>query len=282
MPELPEVETIARGLKPLILGKKIIQTSILYSGILHTDRNDFQTNLPGSMVTDVRRRAKLLIIDLDQARHLIFHLKMTGKVWIPPAESQPDKHTHLLFTFEDGTRMFFQDQRKFGYCALFDSPGLESWKFFAGLGPEPLLISEQEFVGLFTPKKARIKALLLDQKHIAGIGNIYADESLFMAGIHPETPANQVSLKRLRKLYFSLKEVLSSSIQAGGSSFRNYRDAQGYSGMFQENFLVYGKKGHCCPKCDSTLESRKVAGRSSCVCPSCQLLHPDLEGSEHE
>lgn len=272
MPELPEVETIARGLELLITDSTIGKIEIRYPGIIAGEQDYFKKNLTGKKVIRVWRRAKLLIFDLSGSSHLVFHLKMTGKVWIPGREILPDKHTHVVFGLDDGRTIFFQDTRKFGYCALFSSKELVSWNFYAGLGPEPLELSTEEFACLFKSKKSRIKALLLDQKIIAGIGNIYADESLFMAGIHPETPGSSLTDQELLILHQSLKDVLIRAIEAGGSSFRNYRNALGYSGMFQENFLVYGKKGECCTKCGTLIETCKVAGRTSCVCPSCQKI----------
>ncbi|MCA1743448.1 MAG: bifunctional DNA-formamidopyrimidine glycosylase/DNA-(apurinic or apyrimidinic site) lyase [Desulfovibrionales bacterium] len=272
MPELPEVETIARGIEPLVLNKTIQHVTIRYAGILHTDLKHFEKQISDKTIIRVWRRAKLLIFDLEPDLHLVFHLKMTGKVWIPQHGQTPDKHTHLVFGLNDGMRIFFEDMRKFGYCALFDDPGFLAWKFYSQLGPEPLDLSEDEFIEIFSTKKGRIKALLLDQKNIAGIGNIYADESLFMAGIHPETPGNLIDIKDLKRLYQCLVQVLNQAIEAGGSSFRDYRNALGYSGMFQEKFLIYGKKGQCCPHCQTMVETRKVAGRTSCICPSCQKI----------
>lgn len=272
MPELPEVETIARGIEPLVINKTIKNITVYYPKIIVGPPDLFQRNTVHKKILRVWRRAKLLIFDLAGPRYLVFHLKMTGKVWMPQKSITPDKHTHVVFHLDDNKSVFFQDQRKFGYCAVFTQAELESWKFFAGLGPEPLAISGGEFAEIFRSRKGRIKALLLDQKIIAGIGNIYADESLFMAGIHPETPGNRLSDQELELLYQSLQEVLTHAIEAGGSSFRDYRNALGYSGMFQEKFLVYGKKGGCCPKCGTVIETCRVAGRTSCVCPSCQII----------
>lgn len=278
MPELPEVETIARGIEPLVINRIIKRVSVHYPKIITGDPDNFQKKIQSSLIQKVWRRAKLLIFDLAGPRHLVFHLKMTGKVWVPPEDTAPDKHTHIVFHLDDHQTVFFQDQRKFGYCALFTPAELESWKFFAGLGPEPLSISREEFAQLFRARKGRIKALLLDQKVISGIGNIYADESLFMAGIHPETPGYRLSDEKLGLLYQSLQEVLVQAIEAGGSSFRDYRNALGYSGMFQEKFLVYGKKGKCCPECGSLIQTCRVAGRTSCVCPVCQNIQQAVSG----
>lgn len=272
MPELPEVETIARGLKPLLVGRIITQARIYYPGIIHGNADLFANRVAGKKIIRVWRRAKLLIFDLSDSWHLVFHLKMTGRVWIPPGKNFPDKHTHIVFDMNDKTSLVFQDQRKFGYCALFSSEELNFWKFFSTLGPEPLGLSPEAFAEIISSRKARTKSLLLDQKVIAGIGNIYADESLFMSGIHPETQGSELSFKETKKLLRNLQLVLIRAIEAGGSSFKDYRNALGYSGMFQDEFLIYGKKGQCCPRCKTVIQTCKVAGRTSSVCPTCQKV----------
>ncbi|MFP4129067.1 MAG: bifunctional DNA-formamidopyrimidine glycosylase/DNA-(apurinic or apyrimidinic site) lyase [Desulfonatronovibrio sp.] len=270
MPELPEVETIARGLEPMLVDRTVSRARIYYPGIILGDADSFANRAVGKKIKRVWRRAKLLIFDLSDSLHLAFHLKMTGKVWIPPKGSFPDKHTHLVLDMDDNTLLFFQDQRKFGYCALFSSNELYSWRFFSTLGPEPLDLSPEAFFDIVNPRKARIKSLLLDQKVVAGIGNIYADESLFMSGIHPEAQGNELSFEETTGLLRNLRLVLLRAIEAGGSSFRDYRNALGYSGTFQEEFLIYGKKGQCCPRCKTIIQTCKVAGRTSSVCPACQ------------
>ena len=272
MPELPEVETIARGLKSLVVDKSISDIRIYYPGIIQGDAALFRDSVAGRTIVRVWRRAKLLLMDMEDSSHLVFHLKMTGKVWVPEPGAEIDKHTHIVFEMDNGISLFFQDQRKFGYCSWFSSRGLKNWRFFASLGPEPLDISLKAFAEIIRARKSRIKALLLDQKVIAGIGNIYADESLFMSGIHPEARGCCLSDEDIERLYDSLQTVLVKAIEAGGSSFRNYRNALGYSGMFQENFLVYGKKGSCCPRCGSVISTCKVAGRTSSICTSCQVF----------
>lgn len=278
MPELPEVETIARGLKAILPGRIITEAQIRYPGTLRQEIQDFQSRVSGRTILRVWRRGKLLIFDLGGHKHLIFHLKMTGRVLLPVQDQEPDKHTHLIFFLDDASRIFFHDQRKFGYCRLFDADELCGWDFFQRLGPEPQAISAGQFARRFIKKKAGIKALLLDQSMVAGIGNIYADESLFMAGIHPETRAHMLSFNKLADLHAALVNVLDQAIAAGGSSFRDYRNAQGQAGMFQEKFLIYGKKGRCCPRCEASVESIRVAGRSSCICPVCQALPEKREG----
>ncbi|WP_291319596.1 bifunctional DNA-formamidopyrimidine glycosylase/DNA-(apurinic or apyrimidinic site) lyase [Desulfonatronospira sp.] len=270
MPELPEVETIAAGLSPLVCGRTIRDIHLVYPRAVRGDDQEFQRRLQGRGISAVRRRAKLLILDLDGPLHLVFHLKMTGKVWVPQKGVQPGKHTHLILDLGDEVYVFFDDQRRFGYVTALTPLELESWDFYRNLGPEPLQATLQEFTGIIQGRKARIKSLLMDQKVIAGIGNIYADEALYMAGIHPCTRAVDLSVDQLSSLHHNLQQVLREAILAGGSSFRDYRNALGVAGLFQENFKVYGKKGLPCPECSTNLGSIRVSGRSSCFCPRCQ------------
>lgn len=270
MPELPEVETIARCLHENTAGKKIADVFVFSPGMLKCEETFFARRLLGAEIKKVSRRAKLLIFELDSGYYLVFHLKMTGRVLYSRTGDVSAEKAHIGFMLEDGSLLSFLDQRKFGYCALFSATGLESWDFYADLGPEPLQMSEQEFIRIFCNRKARIKGLLLDQKTIAGIGNIYADEALFAAGIPPDAPAGSLEEKRLAELFRSLKKVLQKAIDAGGSTFRDYIDASGNPGRFQEQFAVYGRGGKTCPKCSSRLESMKVAGRTSTYCPHCQ------------
>ncbi|MFO7817501.1 MAG: bifunctional DNA-formamidopyrimidine glycosylase/DNA-(apurinic or apyrimidinic site) lyase [Thermodesulfobacteriota bacterium] len=270
MPELPEVETIARCLDKNLAGKTILDTFVFNPGILHCEENFFASRLAMKKIAQVRRRGKLLIFDLEPNMHLVFHLKMTGKVMYSETGDNCCDAAHLGFMLDDGSAVSFLDQRKFGYCTLLSTEGLQQWDFYSTLGPEPLDITEREFLNLFNQRKARIKALLLDQKTIAGIGNIYADESLFGAGIMPDEPANQIGEKRLKKLYAVLIDVLKRALAAGGSTFRDYMDASGNPGRFQNQFSVYGRKGQPCLCCSETLRTKKVSGRTSTYCPQCQ------------
>ncbi len=270
MPELPEVETIASGLSPLVAGKRILEVDLLQESAVRGNSMLFRQRLSSRTVQAVRRRAKLLIMDLEGPMHLVFHLKMTGKVWVPESSYSPGRHTRMILALEREKFIFFEDQRKFGYVAAMTPDELAAWSFYASLGPEPLEVSLARFSEIFSNKKARIKSLLLDQKTIAGIGNIYADEALHKASIHPCTPASALSAKQLGRLLDSLQEVLKAAIHAGGSSFRNYRNALGVAGLFQENFQVYGKKGQPCPVCRTCILTARVAGRTSSYCPHCQ------------
>jgi formamidopyrimidine-DNA glycosylase len=272
VPELPEVETIARGLRPVLVGRTIIGVSILGPHLVPNHKKNFQQELTGKRILDVHRRGKILIIELDNMHRLAFHLRMTGRLGLMPSEARPEKHVHLLLALDDQTSLFFQDKRKFGTCGLFAAGELETWTFYAGLGPEPLVLHKDDFAARLTEKKRQIKGLLLDQRCIAGIGNIYADESLFRAGIHPATTADKLTSEQMSKLHAAVQDVLTEAIAAGGSSIRDYRTAAGLVGSFQEIFQVYGRKSLPCLRCNHLIQTTKVAGRTTAFCPHCQPL----------
>ena len=289
MPELPEVETIARGLSPELAGRTITAVDVRYPGAVlpvrggqsRLGRDDgglFARRVTGRTLLGARRRAKLLLIDLSPHPelgdlHLVTHLKMSGCMWLPPAGVVADTHTHIVFSLDggldNGRELHFRDPRKFGYCLALTSAELAGMDFYASLGPEPLEISKAAFVERFRAKRAGIKALLLNQSMLAGVGNIYADEALFRARIHPATKASEVSAAQLGKLHAGLQHVLAKAIAENGSSFSDYVDHKGDSGGFQNLFQVYGKKGEPCPRCGKPLLSAVVAGRTSVFCGEC-------------
>lgn len=268
MPELPEVETITRGLDKSLAGHRIEKVTVLNPAPLRQEQAEFISRVRGRTLQKFFRRAKLAIADLD-GMLLAFHLKMTGKLM---ADHMPDdkKHLHLLFELDHGHTLTYEDMRKFGYSLALRPEELPTWSFYNNLGPEPLEITEAEFAGLFTGRKASIKSLILNQSVIAGIGNIYADEALFRSGIHPCAKPVDLSTEQLRNLGHELKLVLEQAIRENGSSIRDYRDSGGNAGSFQNSFFAYGKKGQNCPRCGKTFETAKVAGRTSTFCPCCQ------------
>lgn len=271
MPELPEVETIAAELRRLLPGRTITRVAVLGAHLCPPLKSgNHLENLCGRRMHSVRRRGKLLLLDLDGNATLAVHLRMTGRIGLMPAGHAPQVHVHLLLDLDDRTTMYFQDQRKFGTCRLFEAQELEAWPFFRRLGPEPLEISAEQFIVRVRTKKSRIKALLLNQQFLAGIGNIYADESLFRACIHPTAAARTLSSTQLSNLHTALRDVLTEAIAAGGSSIRDYRTAAGLVGSFQNNFQVYGRENLPCIRCGVLIQSAKVAGRTSCFCPACQ------------
>ena len=278
MPELPEVETIARGLARSVVGRTVVRVDVPTPSSLRESPNTFVPKVLGRRIEAVRRRAKLLLIDLEgeglPPLVLGVHLKMTGRLVtsceLPLAPRERGKFDRVIFGLDDGATLTFSDMRRFGYCEAFGPGELERSPFYSSLGPEPLELAEDAFVALFQGRRARMKALLLDQRVIAGIGNIYADESLFRAAIRPDTPADKVSEKKLRELHAAILAILRQAIAENGSSIRDYRDAGGNAGAFQNRFQVYGKKGRSCPRCGEPLVTAVVAGRTSTFCPKCQ------------
>ena len=281
MPELPEVETIARGLRAPLEGACVERVEIPGPHALGQDAALFRSRLLGACCSGVRRRGKLLLLDMQApvvagALTLAVHLRMTGRMFMPAAldaaASLADSpHTHVRIFFQERPfPLLFHDVRKFGRLMAFTPAELAAWDFYASLGPEPLDVPEAAFLALFRSRKGRIKALLLDQRVIAGIGNIYADETLFRARIRPDTPAHTLRSAELSRLYEELRTVLSEAIAACGSTLRDYRNAQGDAGAFQNRFQVYGKAGTPCPCCGTPLSKSTVAGRTSVYCSQCQ------------
>lgn len=271
MPELPEVETIARTLDPLVRGRVIAGIELIFRPLLRTGSRKGLDAMRGRRVVGIRRRGKMLLIACEGERTLVFHLKMTGQfLFAAPSESR-DKHTRLVVRFENGrNELRFRDVRKFGFLLCVEGDPERSCHELAGLGPEPLGTELPEFAALLRSRKGRIKSLLLDQSRIAGIGNIYADEMLFDAGIHPQTPAASLTTPRVARLHDAMQKILKLAIDANGSTLRDYRDAEGHEGSFQESHKVYGRTGEPCVACGAPIKMTRVGGRSSHFCPRCQ------------
>lgn len=269
MPELPEVEVIARGLESTLVGRSIVAAEYVDLTRLSEPQDSLIPNVVGRTIRRVYRRAKVLLVEFDNGSTLAFHLKMTGRVVHGPMRS-PDKHDRLFLKLDNGSLLSFADMRKFGYARTFAPGELEEWDFLKRCGPEPLETSPEVLADRIKGRKTAIKGALLNQAVVVGVGNIYADESLFRAGIHPETKAHRISRKRLIKLFGEVQAVLKQAIAENGSSIRNYVNADGDAGAFQNSFNVYGKKGKPCVRCKAELNSVKVAGRTSTFCPSCQ------------
>ena len=274
MPELPEVETIARTLRPGVEGRVITKATLLNTGTLEGDVE--LAACEGARLGVPGRRGKLLLLpfadNAGQATGLAFHLRMTGRLFLYTNDMQPEKHTRAIFDLDDGQRLFFDDARKFGLVRVLTPENERTWTFWNNLGPEPLAINAKTFAARFAGKRGRMKSLLLDQTVIAGVGNIYADESLFRAGIHPAARAVDLPLPALMRLHGELREVLEESIDACGSSIKDYRTARGDAGAFQNAFRVYGRAGKACVTCKQPLERLQVAGRTTVCCPRCQPL----------
>ena len=288
MPELPEVETVRRGLDKLIVGKKVKKAYDVDSPkSFPNTATDVAEFMVGSGVQSVRRRAKVLLIDLTSDYTLVVHLKMTGQLVYVGSDrwggghpddnfvnELPSKMTRAVIEFDDGSNLYFNDQRKFGWVKLFPSLEVPNINFMQKVGPEPL---EDGFTAKeFIPRMRRrnnttVKAAILDQTVLAGVGNIYADESLWGAKIHPATRVKNVTDKELSKLLEQIKFVMNLSLEQGGSTDRNYVDAEGKKGNYLKFANVFRREGQACTRCGREIIKTRVAGRGTHVCLSCQV-----------
>ncbi|MFD1358462.1 DNA-formamidopyrimidine glycosylase [Fictibacillus halophilus] len=272
MPELPEVENVKNTLNKFLPGKVIEEVKIYWNNIIkHPITEEFAVRLKGQSFEEVYRRGKFLIFHLNEDS-LVSHLRMEGKYGLFNKEEQADKHTHVIFSFTDGTELRYRDVRKFGTMHLYPKGTEENHLPLSSLGVEPL--SDSLTAGLmkklFSKTKRSIKAVLLDQTFIAGLGNIYVDEVLFKAKIHPETPANELSIHKLKKLKNAITDILAEAVKHGGSTIRSYTNSMGEAGGFQLKLFVYGRKSEPCRICGNEIERMVVAGRGTHICKNCQ------------
>jgi formamidopyrimidine-DNA glycosylase len=289
VPELPEVETVRRGLSELIIGKIIAGASNDNPKSFPNPEVDVKQFLVGAKITAIRRRAKVLMIDLSTGYSLVIHLKMTGQLVYVDKDARfgaghpndslvnalPDKSTRVTIEFDDGSQLFFNDQRKFGWVRLMPTAEIPNLPFMQKVGPEPLELdfTAKQFADRFTRRaRTNIKAALLDQSVVAGVGNIYADEALWGAKIHPKRLTATITPAEFKKLYTELREVMNLSIEKGGSSNRNYVNAEGKRGSYMDFARVFRREGLPCPRCGTTIEKLRVAGRGTHICPYCQTL----------
>ena len=275
MPELPVVENVVRGLAPFLTGRRFISVKILNPAIVKAGAEGFENRVIGRSISRVVRRGKYIILHLQEGICLIFHLGMTGKLYFSAASDPTERHTHLIFTVEALTRQLRHvDSRRFGGAYLVDTTELERFERLRRLGPEPLELDFPDFAQLFKNRRARVKALLLDQGILAGLGNIYCDESLHRAGIHPCRLASTLRQEELLRLFVQMRRILLQAIAQGGSSISDYVDAEGYRGQYQRYYRVYGREGEPCKVkgCGGSIRRLPVAGRSSHYCPQCQRL----------
>ena len=262
MPELPEVETVVRSILPLV-GKRIVSAEFRNLRVLRGgDPDAMAARLAGRKIASVKRYGKFIVASLGGGGYLMVHLGMTGKLLLG---GDAGKHTHAIFNFDRGV-LLYDDSRQFGCIELSE----EFPPRVARLGPEPLEVSFEDFAEALKKRKVRIKSLLLNQTFLRGIGNIYADEALFRAGIHPLAMSRRIRPDRARKLYDAIVKVLTEAIAAGGSSISDYVDAQGRKGFFQFKHRVYQRTGEPCLKCRTPIRRVVVTQRSSHFCPQCQ------------
>lgn len=272
MPELPEVETVRCGLEPALKGRRLERVVTHRPNLRFPLPDGFGQRLTGRRVTDVRRRAKFLILPLDSGEALIAHLGMSGSFRLGNKPFPVETHDHVVFTVEGGGEVHYNDPRRFGFMDLWPLAEIDAYPMLARLGPEPL---GDDFDGAalavrLKGKHTPIKAALLDQQVVAGVGNIYACEALFRAGISPKRLAHTVQGGRAEKLAQAVKDVLREAIASGGSSLRDHIRPDGELGYFQHNFQVYGRTGEPCPGCGRPIQQIVQSGRSTFYCPRCQ------------
>ena len=267
MPELPEVETTVRGLQRVLEGRRIARVEARRADLRRALPVDLGQRLTGARVMSLRRRAKYGLIDTDRDDTLVFHLGMSGRWRIDPSEIE--KHDHLLLETDDGRRLALNDPRRFGSLDLVRTDDLDSWPAFASLGPEPLDLTPEDLRRRLAGRVAPIKLLLLDQRIVAGLGNIYVCEALFRAGIHPKPAGGSVSLERLKRLVPAIHDVLAEAIAVGGSTLRDFASPDGELGYFSKSFSVYDREGAPCA-CGGSVRRIVQGGRSTFYCASCQ------------
>jgi formamidopyrimidine-DNA glycosylase len=264
---MPEVETTVRGLAQVLDGRRLERVEPRRADLRRAFPQDLGQRLMGARVTGLGRRAKYGLIDTDRGDTLVFHLGMSGRWRIDPAEL--DKHDHLLLETDEGRRLALNDPRRFGSLDLVRTDELADWPGFAGMGPEPFDLTPEELVRRLAGRSAAIKLLLLDQRIVAGLGNIYVCEALHRAGISPNRAGGKVSRARLERLVPAIRDVLTEAIEAGGSTLRDYAQPDGALGYFSKSFAVYDREGEPCA-CGGTVKRFAQGGRSTWHCPRCQ------------
>lgn len=282
MPELPEVETVRRGLEPAMIGRRVERAEIRRPDLRWPFPPRMAERLEGARITHLGRRSKYLLIALDRGETLIVHLGMSGRMQVDAAPTATfhaaiaptAKHDHVIFHMEGGGRVTFNDPRRFGAMDLAPTHALEDHWLLARIGPEPLgnAFDEEHLVAAFRGRRTPVKSALLDQRIVAGLGNIYVCEALFRAGISPRRQAGRIAAPRVRALVPVIRATLLDAIEAGGSSLRDYRQADGAMGYFQHAFHVYDREGHSCTRdgCSGTIRRIVQSGRSTFHCPACQ------------
>ncbi|CQR25716.1 formamidopyrimidine-DNA glycosylase [Streptococcus varani] len=271
MPELPEVETVRRGLERLVVGKTIQAVDVRVPKMVKTDSETFALDLMGLTIEAIRRRGKYLIFDFGK-QILISHLRMEGKYLLFLDEVPQNKHFHFFFNLDDGSTLVYQDVRKFGTFELLAKSAEETYFISKKIGPEPTKedFKLAPFERSVLLSKKFIKPLLLEQKLVAGLGNIYVDEVLWAAKVHPERVASSLKKAEIKRLRDETIRILQLGIEKGGSTIRTYRNALGLDGSMQDYLQVYGKAGFTCSRCGALIKKIQVGGRGSHFCPKCQ------------
>ncbi|MDQ6968765.1 MAG: bifunctional DNA-formamidopyrimidine glycosylase/DNA-(apurinic or apyrimidinic site) lyase [Mariprofundaceae bacterium] len=282
MPELPEVEVVRTGLSSLLLGRKVLSVTAFRANLRYTLPNF--SPLFNQKIKEIRRRSKYLLFDFEgdisentknntsNLQTLVWHLGMTGQFHVLPKATAAGAHEHVRFDFDDGSSLRYRDARRFGYAGLMAKIDWPQHAWFKRLGPEPLFdaFDVEYLLSHCLGRKLPIKTLIMDAHVVVGVGNIYAAEALFLAGIHPARAAGRISKHRLQTLVNAIKTTLAAAIQAGGSSISDFVQVDGKPGYFAHSFHVYGREGEPCTRCDAKIRRIIQAGRSSFYCPNCQ------------
>ena len=273
MPELPEVEVITRGLTPHVMGQTFLSLSFSNKKLRVTlPKTEARALLQGATVIGVARRAKYITISMDNGALLVIHLGMTGNLGIFPKGSKRAKHDHVRFLMDNGMELRYNDTRRFGSIRVFATMGREQEEFFKNMGPEPF---SDDFSGEYLSQRAHgkskpIKNFLMDSHIVVGIGNIYANEILFAAGVNPTRAVDEISLSNWQRIITKTQKILTQAIAAGGSTISDFVNSSGEKGYFQLSLQVYGRKGENCPKCDAPIIKTNMAGRATFFCSKCQ------------
>ncbi len=274
MPELPEVQTIVTGLNDILKGKTITSTYIYDDMVIgYPEKEQFIEKSRGKKIMSLSRKGKYIIVNFDNNQYrLVIHLRMSGKLLYKERQEGREKHTHVVFEFNDNTDLRFNNVRKFGRLYLIKDDKFENAGNIDNLGLEPLSdkFNLKLFKEMLNKRKGMIKPLLMNQEFIAGIGNIYADEALFLAKIRPDRKANNLKEKEIRELYKQLRKILQKGIKMGGTSISDYVNALGETGKFQKELNVYQREGQKCKICSEEIQKKKISGRSARFCPNCQ------------
>ena len=275
MPELPEAETIVRGLRPEVVGETIRRVEVVHEDVLRQPRRAFADRVRHTALYAVERRGKNVVLVLDSGDRLVVNLGMTGRLLPfpePPAAARRPTHPAVRLRFEDGGVLVYDDMRRFGALEVLDA---EAWsERDAALGPEPLSedFTPQILARGLAASRSPLRSWLLDQRRLAGVGNIYASEAAWAAGVHPRQPAREIPEPAVERLHGAIRRILARAIEGGGTTIRDYRNAQGEAGEFGGRLAVYGREGEPCPTCGTAVERIVFSNRSAFLCPACQPL----------
>ena len=273
MPEMPEVETIRRSLADKVEGRYIIKVDIRLTRLIKwPEVVDFAGYILHRTITRLERKGKYLVFHLKGGMALVIHLRMTGRLFLAVPDMSPDRFTHVVFHLDNGNQLLYADTRTLGTIYAMEESELGRIAGLTSLGPEPLSkeFTLEYFRRLTQYRKGRIKALLLNQKLVGGLGNIYVDEALAIAGIDPDRTACSLTADETEALYNAINQVIAEGIRHGGTTFRDYRDGTGRKGSYQHELFVYGRRGQPCRRCGTSIERKETAGRGTHFCPACQ------------